>query len=310
MKLRLLKPAVGGRNQAFLRVPAVLTVLILASPLAAGPAELRGDVKSLVEAEREFSKTSEKKGIREAFLAFLADDALLFRPNPVNGRQYMTDQPEDNGKLTWTPIFAEVSSAGDLGYTTGPYEYRPLGSEAVGHGHYVSVWKKQPGSKWRVVIDLGIVHPQPEALPTEVSTPARAGALAGADAKASRAALLSTDAAFSGVSADQGMLAAYEAYAAEDIRFYRMSSFPQVGKDAMRAALGSTGGRLTWKPSGGEVAKSGDLGVTYGVTESLPGKVQGVSPSTGSYVRIWRRQAEGWKLVLDLVLQLPPPTVQ
>ena len=141
-----------------LRIPALLVAACLALPLAGAPSELRGDLKALVEAEREFSKTSEKKGIREAFLAFLATDALLFRPNAVNGRQYVTDQPEDLGQLTWTPIFAEVSAAGDLGYTTGPYEYRPLGSDAVGHGHYVSVWRKQPNGKWRVVIDLGIVH--------------------------------------------------------------------------------------------------------------------------------------------------------
>ncbi|MGH9555651.1 MAG: DUF4440 domain-containing protein [Terriglobales bacterium] len=283
----------------------------LTVPLAGVPAELRGDLKSLVEAEREFSKTSEKKGVREAFLTYLADNAILFRPNAVNGRQYMTDQPEDRGKLTWTPIFAEVSAGGDLGYTTGPYEYRPPESEAVGHGHYVSVWKKQSNGKWRVVIDLGIVHPQPEGLPADVSSPAPAGAPAvKPEVETARAMLLSVDTAFSGLSVGQGVLAAYETYAADDIRYYRMREFPQIGKQAMRAALSGSAGRLTWKPSGGEVAQSGDLGVTYGVTESLTGSVQGVSPSTGSYMRIWRRQDAGWKVVLDVVIQLPQPSLQ
>jgi len=291
----------------------VVALMFLANTLllTGSPGELRSDLKSLVEAERVFSKTSEKKGIREAFLTFLSDDAILFRPNPVNGRQYMTAQSEDRGKLTWTPTFADVSAAGDLGYTTGPYQYRPPASEDAGHGHYVSVWKKQLNGKWRVVIDLGIVHPQPEAPPGDVSSPSAAGASAAkADLEGARSSLLGVDTAFSDLSVDQGLLTAYDAYAADEIRLYRMREFPQIGKPAMRATLSETAGRLTWKPSGGEVAQSGDLGVTYGVTEFLPGNVQGVSPSTGSYMRIWRRQPAGWKVVLDVVLLLPQPTVQ
>ncbi len=294
-----------------LRIPALLMATLLALPLAGAPAELRGDLKSLVEAEREFSKTSEKKGIREAFLAFLAADAILFRPNAVNGRQYVTEQPEDKGTLTWSPVFAEASAAGDLGYTTGPYEYKPPGSEAVGHGHYISVWRKPAGGKWRVVIDLGIVHDKPEGLPTEVASPAPGAAPPkDPDAAGLRAAMLAADAAFSGVAADKGVLAAYEVFAADDIRFYRMFSFPQVGKTAMRSALLNSAGRLTWKASGGEVAGSGDLGVTYGLAEFFAGDVQGVSPTPGSYVRIWRRHPDGWRVVLDVVNQLPPPALQ
>lgn len=290
---------------------ALAIALIAALPLVGSPSELRGELKDLVEAERDFSKTSEKKGIREAFLAFLATDALLFRPNAVNGRQYINDQPEDLGQLTWTPLFAEVSAAGDLGYTTGPYEYRPAASDQVGHGHYVSVWRKQPHGKWRVVMDVGIVHDMPEGLPTDVSSPAASrSSPEKQDPEASRGSLLAADTAFSDVAADLGVLPAYEAYASDDIRFYRMRDFPRIGKAAMRAALSGSSGRLTWKPQGGEVARSGDLGVTYGVSEFLTGNVQGVSPSPGSYVRIWRRQGGAWKVVLDLILQFPPPAVQ
>ncbi len=303
-------PYLVTRRQFSALITALSFALAVALPLAGAPPELQGELKSLVEAERDFSKTSEKKGIREAFLTFLATDSILFRPNAVNGREYITNQPEDLGKLTWTPIFADVSSAGDLGYTTGPYEYRPAGSDAIGYGHYVSVWRKQPNDKWRVVIDLGIVHGRPEGLPTDVSSPNHSSLpLQDADKEASRATLLSTDAAFSDVAADRGVLPAYEAHAADDIRLYRMRDFPQIGKAAMRTALSDSPGRLTWKPSGGEVARSGDLGVTYGVAEFLPGNVQGMSPYPGSYVRIWRRQGDAWKVVLDLVLQLPPPTV-
>ena len=42
-------------------------------------------LKQMVETEQAFSKTAEVKNTREAFMAFIADDGLLWRPQAVNG---------------------------------------------------------------------------------------------------------------------------------------------------------------------------------------------------------------------------------
>ena len=42
------------------------------------------DLEDLVEAERGFAKAAATDGMRDAFLAVLAKDAILFRPRPVN----------------------------------------------------------------------------------------------------------------------------------------------------------------------------------------------------------------------------------
>jgi hypothetical protein len=40
-------------------------------------------VRSLVEAERNFYRTGQEQGTRAAFLTFLADSGIVFRPGPV-----------------------------------------------------------------------------------------------------------------------------------------------------------------------------------------------------------------------------------
>jgi hypothetical protein len=63
--------------------------------------------------------------------------------------------------LAWQPIFARVSIAGDLGYTTGPWEYKDniKDEKPSGYGNFVTVWKKQADGSWKFVVDLGISHP-------------------------------------------------------------------------------------------------------------------------------------------------------
>lgn len=71
---------------------------------------------------------SEEKGTREAFTEFIADDGILFRPTAVFGKKWMQEHPlpasPTRSVLSWQPILADVSRAGDLGYTTGPWQFR------------------------------------------------------------------------------------------------------------------------------------------------------------------------------------------
>jgi len=59
---------------------------------------------------------------------------------------------------------------------------------------------------------------------------------------------------------------------------------------------------LTWKPSGGEIAASGDLGFTYGTWE-MPSKDKDgrAITRTGKYQTTWKKQRDGtWKIVADI----------
>ena len=50
-------------------------------------------LQDMVKTEQAFSKMAEEKTAREAFMAFIADDGLLFRPGAVNGKKWMIEHP-------------------------------------------------------------------------------------------------------------------------------------------------------------------------------------------------------------------------
>ena len=262
------------------------------------------DLKSLVEAERAFSRLSVEKGIRTAFLANLAQDSVVFRPAPVPGRKAYEERAEIPGRLEWRPTFADISRAGDLGYTTGPYEFRP-GGEGAGdpqYGHYVSVWRVQPDGSWKVVIDVGITHPRPAEsasdlrldkvwMPIPPSPSADPGRV--------RSDLLAADQALAVAAAKTELPNALLAAFAEDVRIYRSGQPPFAGRSAAVKAAAGLPGRWTWAPAGGGAASSGELGYTYGTLK--------IGPDEFGYFRIWNKLGDGWTIVLDLWSPFPKP---
>ena len=292
---------------------SLLLVLIVAATgiFAQKESETQSELRSLVETERAFSKTAAAKGIRDSFLAFLADDGVLFRPKPVNGKQFLRGRPARPGLLSWEPIFAFVSRAGDMGYDTGPWEFREKGPEdkPVAYGYFVTVWKKQADGTWKFVVDLGTSNPQPtQTAAAAWQFPANDGkkekkAVKKVNVETERAALLSLDSEFSKASVAQGITSAYLSYIADDVRLYREGAFPVTGKEAVRAALSEKQGVMNWQPTKADVSGSGDLGYTYGLYDFKGGS----GSENGNYLRIWRRQANGkWKVVLDLLNPIEP----
>src|SRR5260221_5795948 len=102
----------------------LMLLCLFARPVSTGAQE-NPDWASLVEAERAFAEASLSKGTRAAFLEFLAEDSILFRPGPVPGKQWIEEHPAPTTLLTWAPTFVDVAQSGNLGYTTGPWEIHP-----------------------------------------------------------------------------------------------------------------------------------------------------------------------------------------
>lgn len=112
--------------------------------------------------------------------------------------------------------------------------------------------------------------------------------------------LLKTDLAFSEMSEQKGRNAAFIAYADSNATFLRPNHMPITGKDTIAALLQNhpdTGIVLTWVPIRADVAKSGDIGYTYGTYNV---EVKGIGAEEGTYCTIWKRDKEhGWKFILD-----------
>jgi ketosteroid isomerase-like protein len=294
---------------AFWLVPAGFMVF-LSTGAALGQSGSQ-TLQSLINAERSFSKLSEEKGVKEAFLFYLADDSIVFRPKPVPGRNVYEATPEDSpALLTWEPAYAEVAPDGDLGYTTGPYQFKDKSKPAdpVRYGHYVSLWQKQPNGLWKVVLDVGISHPQPGFRPLEVmirKDMSRPKKLVKVDRLAELNNLLKVEADFSARAAADGVMEAYAAFAHDDIRFYRDGLLPMTGIEVLRRESSKSPGRLSWEPMDGDVSRWGTLGYVFGTAEA-EGGAAAEPAGLSSYLRIWRKTTEGrWKIALDLAVPAP-----
>ncbi|PYS49385.1 MAG: hypothetical protein DMF68_10125 [Acidobacteria bacterium] len=272
------------------------------------------DLQSLVEAERAFARTALDKGIREAFIANLADDGVLFRPRAVAGKKWMEEHTSQPGVLTWQPIFAFVSRAGDMGYTTGPWEYREksVDDKPVAFGNFVTIWKKQSDGAWKVVLDLGTRNPQPQTPAPQIRLVETLKDISSKQntktivyLEAERADLLKTENDFLKLLTTQNKLESFLSYLDANVRLFRMNAFPVVDKGATRGALEGKIETLTWQTTKADVSPSGDLGYTYG-TYALKSGADLKQTESGNYMRIWRKQRDGkWRVVLDLLNPIP-----
>jgi len=274
-------------------------LLLLMLPLLLTAAE--PDINSLVQAEKDFSKLSVEKGIKDSFVANFADDAIIFRPTPVAGKKWYGGRPPVAGVLSWQPVLSEIAASGELGYNTGPYEYREKpDAKPVGYGEFFSFWKKQADGKWKVVLDQGCEHSMPN---TEVKLEAIVLQSKAADSKSDDLSMLmQIDQKFSEVSKEQGTQKAFVQFLAQKTRVMRSQLLPESKRDKALAIIAQEKGTLTWEPSGGDIAKSGDLGYTYGLSQrDVDGKIE-----KGNYVRAWRKESGEWKVAVDVMTPFPP----
>ena len=262
-------------------------------------------LEEMVRTEQAFSKMAEEKNTRDAFMAFIADDGLLFRPGAVYGKKWMLEHPvpPSNKKplLAWQPNFAGMSASGDMGFTTGPWEAKPdiKDPKPSGYGHFVTVWKKQPDGTWKFVVDLGISHPQsggPQTLwhPTEKVESTNTTVESAPAIKA----LVERDRMLSLATWEHSLGQAFQSYASPEIRVYRAGNLPYVGLTVATPALAKITGKFKSQPIGGDVSRAGDLGYTHGTYEISDATEKVIE--RGSYVRIWRKQGGAWRVVLDV----------
>ena len=123
---------------------------------AAGPM----DKLELMDVDRAFSKMSEEKGMKNAFLEYIDSNGVLLRPGnlPIAGADavdYLIQQNDTAYTLKWEPRNGAVAKSGELGYTYGIYALRPSQKDTIIYGTYVSIWKKEKNGEWKFVLDTG-----------------------------------------------------------------------------------------------------------------------------------------------------------
>jgi ketosteroid isomerase-like protein len=123
--------------------------------------------------------------------------------------------------------------------------------------------------------------------------------------------LLDTDRAFSARSVEVGAVQAFHEFLAEDALMLNDGGQPVTGRETIfeRMSKGSPDNVLIWEPQRAEVAKSGELGWTWGTFEYRVIESDTVkSVSHGKYLNVWRKDAsENWKVLVDMGNSSPTP---
>lgn len=110
----------------------------------------------LLARDKEWSQTTKDMN---TFVSYFAPDASFHAqgmPVATGSAAIMDTFMKISGapgfSVQWTATKADVSAAGDVGYTVGTYEASANG--ATEKGKYVTVWKKQSDGTWKVAEDI------------------------------------------------------------------------------------------------------------------------------------------------------------
>lgn len=300
------------------RAFAVVLALVLAGRLLTadlGQAPVVSpELEALAAAERAFARAALEKGIRDAFVEFLADDSLGFYPTPMNARAFYQQQAPTplTRRLEWEPRLGDLARSRDLGWLTGPYTFRDTTTGAPArHGCYFSIWGKRGDGGWKVLMDVGVPTPGPVSFAREgfaaVEEPglrylARPGEPTDQGMPVAR-----MDRSLSYRLARYGVVIAYDQLLTPVSRLHVPDHQPVVGRAAILDWLREQQTTLATTPERGGMARSAELAYSWGGYEETRRGAAEAPVHKGYYLRMWKRTGTAdWTLAVEVRSPLPP----
>lgn len=259
------------------------------------------ELEALADTERAFAQSATRKGIRDSFLEFFADDAIALVPEAVPAKDGLRSRPSvpfAEHELLWEPRTGDIAGSGELGWLTGPSTFTNRKANASpAYGNYLSIWRKGTDGTWKVLIDIGSSTPAAVPFPPGFTRfefgPRYSGKQ---DATTAGATLLGADRALNAKLSAGLSGAAYRPVMSPNVRLHRDGIVAVLGREAASEWLNARSPSLTASATTGEAARSGDLGYTYGTYQ------KGDAAKKGPYVRIWSRTPAGeWQIVAEVM---------
>ncbi len=270
------------------------TALIACALLAAAPA-LAAKAPSPAEiekAERAFAADGLALGVRDSFLKHMADDAIVFRPGPVNAKALYEKRPSRlKPRLDWWPQKVIIARSGDLGLSVGPWAI-----DGKRGGYYATIWRKGPDGQWKWIYDGGAEAEATSA--PDAATPPIQGPTAAKGSPSPDAALKAVRAAeddLARAAADDAPKA-YRAALSSDAWLTGPGGTETLKPGDLPARLALRAARMTIRMDGGGASAAGDFVWTYGTAGWTGGSD---TPVNTHYMHVWQRRAEGWRLIFE-----------
>jgi ketosteroid isomerase-like protein len=265
-------------------------------------------MQRLYSAEQNFGQLAARKGPKFAFLEALADDSIVFRPGPVNGKQFWSASDDKSpARMTRNIAWADISSTGAMGYTTGSWELYPNGKEdsSTQFGEYVTIWERKPDGIFRATLDISIMHEKlpplkrSGILPSEAYGDPNTRGWSAADPSLRFLKLGMTKKNLGG---------AYDDFAAPDIRLLIDREPPIIGKK--KAVSATKHYNSVTFPKDMSLLESGDMAYLWNPCEFSNSR-EGIEK--GNCLQIWKFRNNEWNIVLGVfarIIDSTPPSLK
>jgi ketosteroid isomerase-like protein len=271
-------------------------IIGLASVYAAGQSEFQ----AMVDADRSLASYAVEAGTKTAYLKYLGDDGVIFKPEATNGKDWWKLQTEEPTTiLKRTMEYADIASNGLLGYTTGVWEETPKkhGGPARQIGQYITVWSKKPDGKFYAIIDVMTKYDEaapPVGNPMLVTTYPK-------DINKRRWSAADPSMKFLRMGMDRGGLGnAFEEWAAEDIRLIIEENPPIYGKkNAVKAMKKYLSVAFPRKVA---LLESADLAYAWNQCEYANSE-EGMEK--GTCLNIWKLRNKKWYITSSAFARIP-----
>lgn len=276
---------------------SIITFLFFTSAFA------QADLQQIYDTQSAFDRALAEKGAKAAFLEFIADDSIVFRPNATRGREFWTTSKDSPGELlVRTLTFSDIASNGLLGYTTGNWRCYPKGESesAADFGQYATIWEKKADGKFRAVVDIDIEH---EKLPfTETDQTQRTEKRKDLNKRGWSPADASMNFLRMSMSASR-LGGAYAKFAARDVRLLVEGQPPILGR---KRVVSETKRYISIDfPKTVAMHQSADMAYFWNPCE-FANSNEGIEK--GNCLHIWKLRNKKWWIVLGVFSRVPNET--
>jgi hypothetical protein len=158
----------------------------------------------------------------------------------------------------------------------------------VAGGRYITVWHINKQGEWKFLVDLGVnntpLDPGSTWKKMERTNPEFQ--------KGDERSLVETEREFIN---DKGspVKEKYSKWLSGSFILNRNGNAPAMNADSVSNLLRSGPGKIDYTVIGAGIASSGDLGYVFGITI--------INNKTDNYLRIWRKEKDGWKIALEVL---------
>jgi len=264
-------------------------------------------LNEMVKTEYAFAKSASEVGSRDAFLQFIADEGIIFRPLPVNGKKFLSEQESRPGLLAWYPEYAYMSESGDMGFTTGPADFRrDKDSSAIWFGNFCTVWNLQKDGTWKFLIDIGNSTAKP--ITDKISIPIKnySTLINTVQLKKSfgeKKLIIELDQTFNQLIKEDYPINVYSNFVNQETRLLYDDVFPVVGETQIKNFLSELKNSFQFFVIDGNISTANDFGYVYGSLEEKTFENDKVKKF--NYLRIWKKIKDNWIIACEVVNNLP-----